>query len=116
MNVFGIGLPEMALIFVLALLVFGPKKLPEIGKTLGKTIRGFQEASKEFESEFKREAEALQETVSSTMTAKLEAPPSLSPASDIPTAEATLVEPAAESADRPDSAEHASAEQAEQSA
>ena len=70
MNVFGIGLPEMALIFVLALLVFGPKKLPEIGKTLGKTIRGFQEASKEFESEFKREAEALQETVSSTMTAK----------------------------------------------
>ena len=96
MNVFGIGLPEMALIFILALLVFGPKKLPEIGKTLGKTIKGFQEASKEFESEFKREAEALQETATSTMTAKLEVPPSLSPASDIPTAEATLVEPAAD--------------------
>jgi sec-independent protein translocase protein TatA len=60
MNVFGIGLPEMILIFGLALLVFGPKKLPEIGKTLGKTIRGFQEASKEFEQEFKREAEKVE--------------------------------------------------------
>jgi sec-independent protein translocase protein TatA len=60
MNVFGIGLPEMILIFGLALLVFGPKKLPEIGKTLGKTIRGFQEASKEFEQEFKKEAEKVE--------------------------------------------------------
>ncbi len=59
MNIFGIGLPEMILILVVALLVFGPKKLPEIGKSLGKAIRGFQEASREFESEFKREAAAL---------------------------------------------------------
>ncbi|HEY9727445.1 MAG TPA: TatA/E family twin arginine-targeting protein translocase [Chroococcales cyanobacterium] len=61
MNVFGIGLPEMALILVIALLVFGPKKLPEIGRSLGKAIRGFQDASKEFESEFKREAEQLEQ-------------------------------------------------------
>ncbi|XGB42662.1 MAG: TatA/E family twin arginine-targeting protein translocase [Nodosilinea sp. LVE1205-7] len=54
MNVFGVGLPEMALILVLALLVFGPKKLPEIGRSLGKAIKGFQEASKEFEEEFKK--------------------------------------------------------------
>ena len=70
MNVFGIGLPEMALILVLALLVFGPKKLPEIGRSLGKAIRGFQEASKEFESEFKRQAEELEESVK--MNAQLE--------------------------------------------
>ncbi|NEP56302.1 MAG: TatA/E family twin arginine-targeting protein translocase [Symploca sp. SIO2G7] len=63
MNVFGIGLPEMALILVIALLVFGPKKLPEIGRSLGKAIRGFQEASKDFENEFKREAQQLEETV-----------------------------------------------------
>jgi len=62
-NVFGIGLPEMALILVIALLVFGPKKLPEIGRSLGKAIRGFQEASKDFENEFKREAQQLEEAV-----------------------------------------------------
>ncbi len=61
MNVFGIGLPEMALIMVIALLVFGPKKLPEIGRSLGKAIRGFQEASKEFEAEFKHEAEQIEQ-------------------------------------------------------
>lgn len=66
MNVFGIGLPEMALIMVVALLVFGPKKLPEIGRSMGKAIRGFQEASKDFESEFKREAEQLEQAVQTT--------------------------------------------------
>ncbi len=63
MNIFGIGLPEMAVILVLALLIFGPKKLPEIGRSLGKAIRGFQEASRDFESEFKREADNLEQTV-----------------------------------------------------
>ena len=70
MNVFGIGLPEMGLILIIALLVFGPKKLPEIGRSLGKTLKGFQEASKEFESEFKREAQSIEETVK--MQARLE--------------------------------------------
>ncbi|NJL86031.1 MAG: TatA/E family twin arginine-targeting protein translocase [Leptolyngbyaceae cyanobacterium SM1_1_3] len=74
MNVFGIGLPEMALIFIVALLVFGPKKLPEIGRSLGKAIRGFQDASKEFETEFKREAERIEKTVSEPMKATLETP------------------------------------------
>jgi TatA/E family protein of Tat protein translocase len=40
MNVFGIGLPEMAVIAAVALLVFGPKRLPEFGRTLGKTLEG----------------------------------------------------------------------------
>ncbi len=63
MNFFGIGLPEMAVIFVVALLVFGPKKLPEIGRSLGKAIRGFQDASQEFQNEFQKEATQLQEAV-----------------------------------------------------
>lgn len=75
MNVFGIGLPEMALIMVLALLIFGPKKLPEIGRSLGKAIRGFQEASKEFETEFKKEAERLEKVVKDPpMQATIEPP------------------------------------------
>ncbi|MEB3356106.1 MAG: TatA/E family twin arginine-targeting protein translocase [Synechococcales bacterium] len=74
MNVFGIGLPEMALIFIVALLIFGPKKLPEIGRSLGKAIRGFQDASKEFENEFKREAEQIEKSVKEPMKATLEKP------------------------------------------
>ncbi|MEG3440106.1 TatA/E family twin arginine-targeting protein translocase [Pannus brasiliensis CCIBt3594] len=70
MNIFGIGLPEMGLILLIALLVFGPKKLPEIGRSLGKAIRGFQDASKEFESEFKREAQQIEDSVK--MNARLE--------------------------------------------
>ncbi|MDK2408925.1 TatA/E family twin arginine-targeting protein translocase [Aphanizomenon sp. PH219] len=66
MNIFGIGLPEMGVIMVVALLIFGPKKLPEIGRSLGKTIRSFQEASNEFQSEFKKESEQLKETVQTT--------------------------------------------------
>jgi sec-independent protein translocase protein TatA len=66
MNVFGIGLPEMGLIMLVALLIFGPKKLPEIGRSLGKSIRGFQEAANEFQSEFKREAEVLEPAVKTT--------------------------------------------------
>lgn len=53
MNIFGIGLPEMAVIAAIGLLVFGPKRLPELGKTLGRTLRGFQSASQEFEQEFR---------------------------------------------------------------
>lgn len=70
MNIFGIGLPEMAVIMVVALLVFGPKKLPEIGRSLGKTLRSFQDASKEFETEFKKEAQNIEKSVK--MNAQLE--------------------------------------------
>ena len=71
MNIFGIGLPEMALITIVALLVFGPKKLPEIGRSVAKTLRSFQDASKEFENEFKKEAANIEKSIS--MNAKLEA-------------------------------------------
>jgi sec-independent protein translocase protein TatA len=79
MNVFGIGLPEMVLIFVVALLIFGPKKLPEIGRSLGKAIRSFQDASNEFQSEFKREAEQIEQAMQTT--AELE-PKQIPPAAE----------------------------------
>lgn len=74
MNVFGIGLPEMAIIFIVALLVFGPKKLPEIGRSLGKALRSFQDATKEFETEFKQEVEKIEQVVKEPMTATIEPP------------------------------------------
>ena len=40
---FGLGVPELVIIGIVALLVFGPKKIPEIGSALGKTLRGFKE-------------------------------------------------------------------------
>ena len=47
---FDIGLQELILIFVIALLVFGPKNLPQLGRSLGRAMREFKKASAEFES------------------------------------------------------------------
>jgi len=54
MNIFGVGFPEIAVIAGLALVIFGPKRLPEIGRTIGKTLKGLQSASKEFEREINK--------------------------------------------------------------
>ena len=54
MNIFGIGIPEIAVIVVLALLIFGPKRLPQLGKTIGKSFKGLHTASKEFENEINK--------------------------------------------------------------
>jgi sec-independent protein translocase protein TatA len=93
MNIFGIGLPEMAVIAAIGLLVFGPKRLPELGKTLGRTLKGFQSASKEFEQEFRKAVDTVEAEVSSDPAADAAA----SQASLTPAAEAS----SAASADRP---------------
>jgi sec-independent protein translocase protein TatA len=48
-----IGPWEIAIVLVLALVIFGPKKLPELGSSLGKSIRGFRKALKESQEEVK---------------------------------------------------------------
>ncbi len=67
MNVFGIGIPEIAVIGALALLIFGPKRLPELGRSIGKTLKGFQAASNEFEKEINK---AMTEPEGSSMPEK----------------------------------------------
>lgn len=48
---FGLGWPEVSIIAVVALLIFGPKKIPELGSALGKTLRGFKEEIKNPDNE-----------------------------------------------------------------
>lgn len=50
-----IGIPELLLIFVIALLLFGPRKLPEIGKTLGKAMNEFKRASNDLQRSLEEE-------------------------------------------------------------
>jgi TatA/E family protein of Tat protein translocase len=56
-----LGLPEIAFIFILALLIFGPKKLPEIGRTVGKGVAEFRKATNELKRTINTEL-ALEET------------------------------------------------------
>ncbi len=55
-----LGTPEMIFIFLLALVLFGPKKLPELGRTVGKAITEFRRASTELKSTFDRELKNLE--------------------------------------------------------
>jgi len=55
-----LGIPETIFIFVLALLMFGPKKLPELGKTLGKAMGEFKRASSELKETFEREMQTIE--------------------------------------------------------
>ena len=79
---FGLGWQETVVIFMLALLLFGPKKLPELGKNLAKALGEFRRASNELKDtwqremaaveretqDIKREAESFNATVASTAT------------------------------------------------
>src|SRR5437764_12196 len=50
-----LGLPELLMIFVVALIVFGPRRLPEIGRTLGKALNEFKKATDDLKSTIERE-------------------------------------------------------------
>ena len=88
MNIFGIGLPEIAVIAAIGLLVFGPKRLPELGRTLGRTLKGFQSASSEFEKEFR--------TAIATVETTAESPASLEAAAPSPADQAVVATKAVE--------------------
>lgn len=55
-----IGVPELILIFVVALLLFGPKKLPEIGRTIGKAMGEFRRATNDLQRSLEEEVAAAE--------------------------------------------------------
>ena len=55
-----IGVQEMAMIFFVALVLFGPKKLPELGKTIGKALTEFRKHSNDLKATFEREMHSLE--------------------------------------------------------
>ena len=77
-----IGMPELVIILVIALIIFGPRKLPELGRSLGRSIGEFKRASNELKSTLEEEIR-VEETRDRTTTAAA-APASTSPAEDAP--------------------------------
>ncbi len=69
-----VGFPEMFAIFILALLLFGPKKLPELGRTLGKALSEFRRAKNELKSTFESHLQELERETRMTETSKTTTP------------------------------------------
>jgi TatA/E family protein of Tat protein translocase len=107
---FNIGMPEMLIILAIALIVFGPNKLPELAKAFGRAMREFKKATEEVKESFEAETKDLDELKSNfnaeTLLTDLaaEAPlhsetdPETSPSQELPTptplsAETALAEP-----------------------
>lgn len=59
---FGLGIPELLVIFVIALIVFGPKKLPDLGKSIGRAMAEFKKAQEEFQESVKSEMREVEKS------------------------------------------------------
>ena len=87
-----VGFPELIVIFVVALLVFGPKRLPELGRSLGRGLSEFRRASSELKTSIEREmnaAEVEQAVAEKPVTIK---PVTETTSADQPSAEGPSVE------------------------
>ncbi len=84
---FGIGFPELVLIVVVALIVFGPEKLPELARTLGKAMGEFRRATDGIKETVTREARKIESEVrvreeADDIKARLSSPPETRPEED----------------------------------
>lgn len=82
-----LGVPELIIIFIVALLVFGPRKLPELGKSLGKGLSEFRRASNELRNTLEEEVRAA-EYEPPPPPPKLDKPAEATPADPHPAVEA----------------------------
>jgi len=78
-----IGMPELVIILVIALIIFGPRKLPELGRSLGKSIGEFRRASNELRSTLEEEIRVEDQKTAATKSASAAdvpyAPPPIEP-------------------------------------
>ena len=87
-----LGMPEMIFLFVLALIIFGPRKLPEIGRQVGRALNEFKRASNEFKSQIETEIANLEKDDTPQIL-----PPSHAPAGAVATGELVELPPPAPS-------------------
>lgn len=66
MNLFGMGIPEIVIILIVAMLIFGPGRIPEIGRQLGRGIRAFRTITTDLTKEFTKALDAEDKASSST--------------------------------------------------
>lgn len=99
---FGIGMPELVLILALALIVLGPRRLPEIARALGKGLAEFRRATDELKDELRQVEQDIEETSSKVMT---DSDPNLAKATETPPSPKPTPTPGAdESEKKPQSA------------
>jgi sec-independent protein translocase protein TatA len=70
-----IGMPELIIILVIALIIFGPRKLPELGKSLGKSINEFKRASADLQNTLEQEIKLEEQKEKDTDRAASPSPP-----------------------------------------
>ena len=94
MKILGLGVPELLIILAVALLIFGPKHLPKLGRSLGRTIHNFREGLGNDKDVVKEAEEEAPKRKKKAAAKKLEAP-----ADEVPAKEAKAEEPATDVAE-----------------
>lgn len=95
-----VGLPELIIIMVIALIIFGPRKLPELGRSLGKSIGEFRRASNELKSTLEEEIR-LEEQKEQRAKVEAEQDSAIAAGNPPPAAEPTIAPPPADTAPEP---------------
>ena len=91
-----IGMPELLIIFVIALIIFGPRKLPELGRSLGRSLGEFKRASNELRNTLEDEIRLEEQRDAQAARAKTEAAPRPTAVSTEDTGSATPDTPASD--------------------